>query len=349
MQKMKEKYFVIGFRKIKTAEEYKNKIVGHNHRNRKYIKSHQNIDWSRTEQNIILQDLKYKNATELIESGNNNLKGKSRKLKKNSAFAFEMIIDCTPRDDWKQQDYIAYLKDAYEYLKERFKGQELISAVIHMDEGKPHLHIVFSYFNTELGKWNQRGLMKEKKTDLNKILDDFEEKVGKKYGFVRGRGKELDKPLKKELAKKVKEVKIKKGFFKAEKKKVIFTKDAVDVIKNLDAKYRKAIYENEHLKEQLIKERKEKEEFQNRLKELEKVVKEKERIERENVMLTKRVKVLEKENKELKEKNIILVNSYKKALEIAGKERQLRLSKKVNEKMLENTIKKIKEDYNLTF
>jgi len=48
----KEKYFVLGFRRYKTHEEFKNKIVGHNHRNRKYIKSHQNIDWSRTEHNI---------------------------------------------------------------------------------------------------------------------------------------------------------------------------------------------------------------------------------------------------------------------------------------------------------
>ena len=87
----KEKYFFIRFRKIKTAEEYKNKIVGHNYRNRKYIKNpHSNIDWECTDHNIILQDLKYKNADELIKVGNNNRKGKARRLKKGSTFAFEL-------------------------------------------------------------------------------------------------------------------------------------------------------------------------------------------------------------------------------------------------------------------
>jgi len=334
MQKTKEKYFVIGFRKIKTKEEYKNKVVGHNHRNKHYIKNHNNINWSKTKNNIILQELKYKSANELIESGNNNLKGKSRKLKRNSAFAFEMIIDCTPRDNWKQQDYIAYLKDAYEYLKERFKGQEIVSAVVHMDEGKPHLHVVFSYFHTELGKWNQRGLMKEKKTDLNKILDDFEEKVGKKYGFIRGKGRELNKPLKKELTKKVKQVKIKKGLFKTELKKVIFTKDAVTIIKNLDIKYKKAIYENEHLKQELIQVKRENAELKQENKELKK----------KNLMLNKQKEQFLNAVNRVKQ----LEEELKKWKEAALKERELRLGKTIPENLRNKTIEKIKEDYNLS-
>jgi len=342
---MEKKYFVIGFRKIRTSEEYKNKILGHNHRNRKYIKSHNNIDFNKSHKNIILQDLKYKNADELIKSGNNNLRGRSRKLKKNSAFAFEIIVDCTPRENWAEEDYIKYLLDAYEYLKERFKGQELINAVIHLDEGKPHLHVTFSYFNTKLGKWNQRGLMKEKLTDLNKLLNDFEKSVGKKYGFVRGKGKEIDKPIKKALAKTIEEVKIKKGLFRTEKKKVLNPNKVAKAIKNINTKYKKAIYENEHLREELIKTRREKEELEKKLKYLEEVAKEK---ERENLMLSKKVAKLERENKELKEQNIILVRDYKKALEIAAKERQLRLSKQVNNVMLSKTKEKIKEDYNLS-
>ena len=167
------KYFVVGFRKIKTKEEYKNKILGHNHRNRNYKNSHENIDKTKTQNNIILQDLKYENANELMNHGNNNLKSKSRKLKKNSAFAYEMIIDCTPDENWSEQDYIRYLKDAYKYLKERFEGQEIVSAVIHLDESKPHLHVVFSYFNTELGKWNQRNLMQQKKNRFKFYLKRF--------------------------------------------------------------------------------------------------------------------------------------------------------------------------------
>ena len=350
---MKEKYFVIGLRKIKTKEEYKNKIVGHNHRQRHYIKNpHSNIDWNKTDHNIILQDLKYKNAEELIEHGNNNLKGKSRKLKKGSAFAYEIVVDCTPRNDWSEQDYIRYLQDAYEYLKERFKGQEIVSAVIHMDETKPHLHITFSYFNKELGKWNQRGLMQKKLTNLNKLLDDFEKAVGKKYGFSRGKGKELDKPLKKALSKAVEEkvvVEKKLGFIPIPKKeKVIDTKKLTKVIKKLNNEVKKVVKDTEYYKKieneyKKIKRKnlmlsREKDELKKRLEDL----------EQKAIQLKKQNETLLKENKKLKEKNIILVDSYNKALEIAAKERQLRLSKQVNSQMINKTIEKIKEDYNLS-
>ena len=51
-----------------------------------------------------------------------------------------------------------YLKNAEQWLKDKFKGQEVLSSIIHMDEGKPHLHITFSYFNKDIKRWNQRGL-----------------------------------------------------------------------------------------------------------------------------------------------------------------------------------------------
>ena len=336
----KEKYFVIGFRKIKTAEEYKNKIVGHNHRNRKYIKNHNNIDFNKSNKNIILQDLKYKNADELIESGNNNLKGKSRKLKKNSAFAYEIIVDCSVMENWSEQDYIRYLEDAYKYLKERFNGQEIVSAVIHMDESKPHLHVVFSYFNKDIGKWNQRNLMKEKKTDLNNILNDFQKNVGLKYGLKRGKGKELNKVLKKEFGKRVQKVEIKKGTFQTEEKKVIFVSDAAKAIRNINNNYKKALYENEHLKEQLIEHRKKIKDLENKLLQSESKVQE---LEKENLKLEKekerflkaidRIKTLEKELKSWKQ--------------IALQEREKRLNKQIPERLKEKTIQKIKEEFEI--
>jgi len=348
----KEKYFVLGFRRYKTHEEFKNKIVGHNHRTRHYLKSHMNINWSKTHKNIILTDLQFKSLNELLDFAKQNLKKGKRQLKKGAAWGFEFIVDCTPREDWTEEDYIRYLRDAEKWLRDRFKGLKVISSVIHLDEGKPHLHITFSYFNELEGQWYQRKL-KEKKLDrLKEILKEFEKDIGKKYGFVRGKGEEIDKPLKKALAKVAEEkivIEKKLGFVPVPvKEKVIDTKKAVKVIRKLNNKYKRAIYENEHLKQNLVKERKEKEELQNRLEKLEELVREKERIERENLMLSKKVAELEKENKSLKEKNIILIDSYKKALEIAAQERQLRLNKQVNSEMLNKTIDKIKEDYNLT-
>jgi hypothetical protein len=333
------KYFVIGLRKIKTPEEYKNKVVGHNHRKRNYKKNlHNNINPERTPDNIILQDLKYKNAAELIKAGDGiRAKGK-RKLKKGSAFAYEVIVDCTPDESWTEQDYINYLKKAESFLKERFAGQEVISSVIHMDESKPHLHVVFSYFNEELGQWNQRNLMKEKKTNLNDLLRDFEQEVGKEFGLHRGKGKEIDKPFKRELEKYQKTIETRKFIFFKEQHKVIETKDAVKAIKNLNNRYKKAIYENENLKQKLI-------ESNNKIKKLE-------TYKNDFLSAVQRIKELEKELQEKDKK----IDSLEKQLqskenEISQleqallREREKRLN--IKSQFPKRTIKKIREDHGI--
>ena len=337
----KNKYFVIGFRRYKTAEEFKNKVVGHNHRTRHYIKSHGNIDWSKTNKNIILTDLQFNSLDKLLDFARQNLSKGKRQLKKNSSWGFEIVVDCTPDPTWTEQDYIKYLEDAERYFKERFKGLKIISSVIHMDEGKPHLHIVFSYFNEIEGQWYQRKL-KEKKLDrLKDILKDFEKAVGQKYNLKKGTGKELDKPLKRELAKKVKKVEIKKGPFQTEEKKVIYVKDAAKAIRNINNNYKKSLHENTNLKEQLTE------------------------LKKENKILKENNQALEVENKNLVKENLILekqkerfldaVNKIK-ALEkelaewkqVALKEREKRLNKKIPSNLKEKTLNKIKEDYNLS-
>jgi hypothetical protein len=184
-----------------------------------------------------------------------------------------------------------------------------------MDESKPHLHLTFSYFNEELGKWNQRGLMQKKKTDLNKILDDFKEAVGKKYGLERGEGKEIKEELKKE-------------FLSVKTKKELEQK-----IEKLPKTDKKIIRENLRLKEENARLKKEKEELERRLKELEEKAKQIEALKREN-------QILLKENKALKEKNIILVKSYNKALQIAAEERAKKYQREVSREFLREMIDK---------
>jgi vacuolar-type H+-ATPase subunit I/STV1 len=337
---MKEKYFVIGFRKIKTSEEYKNKIVGHNHRTRNYNKNpHLNINPDKTKDNIILQDLKYKSASQLIEAGNKRLAKGKRKLKKNSAFAFEIIVDCTPNKTWTQQHYIDYLLEAEKFLKERFRGQEVVSSVIHLDESKPHLHIVFSYFNEDLGKWNQRSLMQQKKTNLNNLLKDFEERVGKKFGLVKGKGKEISKPLKKELSKHVKTIKEKKFLFFSLEKKVIEAKDAIKAVKNISNKHKKAIYENQNLKKQLDKRNK-------KIAELatinEKLKEENEELQEQKNKFLEAIKRVKELEKKLKEKNA----EIKQLEQALLREREKRLG--IKSELPQKTIQQIKKDYGIS-
>jgi len=52
------KYFVIDFKKVSSTDEFNKVVRGHNLRNRQT--SNNNIDPSKTKDNIILQDFKYK-------------------------------------------------------------------------------------------------------------------------------------------------------------------------------------------------------------------------------------------------------------------------------------------------
>jgi len=119
-----------------------------------------------------------------------------------------------------------------------------------------------------------------------------------------------------------------------ELKKVIFTKDAVTIIKNLDIKYKKAIYENEHLKQELIQVKRENAELKQENKELKK----------KNLMLNKQKEQFLNAVNRVKQ----LEEELKKWKEAALKERELRLGKTIPENLRNKTIEKIKEDYNLS-
>jgi hypothetical protein len=343
-------YFVLGFRKIKTAEEYKNKIVGHNHRNRNY-KNRVNINTSKSKNNIVLQKLKYISANELIDTANQiikkeNVKTKERNekiedekqkeklrrgLKKGSAFAYEILVDCSKIPGWQESNYIEYLKEAEKWLKDKFQGQEVISSIIHMDEGKPHLHITFSYFNTDLKRWNQRGLKDKNLTNLNYLLKAFEKEIGSKYGLKKGDNKDIKKQLsvnaKKIFGDKIETYKVKKGLISTQEIKAIsvnninkcLTTYYNKIIKKVNQKMPE-IGQTERLKEELLKA---KQQHQQEIQELSNII-DKE-IQEYNKELQKTLKTIknvkEKYKKELHEKNMLInqlrnkVNNLEKELE----------------------------------
>jgi len=189
-------YFVIGMRKIKTNEEFKNKIVGHNNRERTYKNTHMNINFDKTKHNINLTPLQFRDEAEIRDYAKKHLKKGKRQLQKNKAFAFELVVDCSKVPGWTEAYYVDYLVKAEEWFRNRFAGQKVVSSVIHLDEGKPHLHLTFLYFNEDLGQWNQKQMYKAGLTDLNKILSEFERDIGAKFGFKRGKSKDLDEIVK---------------------------------------------------------------------------------------------------------------------------------------------------------
>jgi len=195
------RYFVIDFKKWRGREAFKNVLSGHNARKRKASRPY--VD--KQKKNIELSPLKWGSYEEMMEELNSKAKiSGGRKLRKGSSEIFSIVIDASKMKGWTTDKYIEYLKEAEKWLRHRFHGHPIIHSAIHMDETKPHLHIAFSYFNEERGRWSQKHLAQQKLTDLNKLLSDFENDIGNKYGLRRGDGISREKKkIKQEIVKSV--------------------------------------------------------------------------------------------------------------------------------------------------
>jgi hypothetical protein len=278
---------VLDFKKIKDREAFKNIIAGHNFRLRNYP-NRLNIDTSKTKNNIVLTPLKFKSEDELLRYAKKNLKKGKRQIKKNSAKSFSLVVDCSVRKGWGEDDYIEYLKTADKWLNDYFKneyGLINLGSVIHMDESKPHLHISFSYFSQKEGAWIQKKLSQSKATDFNTLLKKFEAEVGQKYGLKRGDNKstkiQLGIKAGKHFNDKFETYKVKKGLFATEEIKAINIKNTNEALKDFYSEIKKKVIKKipeigqiERLKEELIKKNKEikkiketaKEEIENKYK-----------------------------------------------------------------------------------
>jgi pyruvate-formate lyase-activating enzyme len=98
--KMK-KYFVIDFKKVHDDAEYKNVVVGHNARNRRY-RNRINIDPNKTKNNIVLVPLQFKSEKEIRDFAKKHLAPGKRQLQKNKAFAFNIVVDCSVMEGWTE-------------------------------------------------------------------------------------------------------------------------------------------------------------------------------------------------------------------------------------------------------
>lgn len=83
-----------------------------------------------------------------------------------------------------------FFEKAYEYLADRYGRENIVSAVVHMDEGNPHMHFNFVPI-TEDGRLCAKEVFSRDR--LINQQDTFYEQVGKEYGLLRGETKDKGK------------------------------------------------------------------------------------------------------------------------------------------------------------
>ena len=154
-----------------------------NERDETYLASNPQIDSTRTHFNYnIIYPIK--SYMEIINGRLSEVELK-RKIRSDAILMNSFIVtsdgeffkDLHP---WEQQEFF---RDCAEFLSRKYGEENMISAVVHMDETTPHMHLNFIPINE--GRLSSKSLFDRQK--LAQLQTELHESIGKKWGLQRGK------------------------------------------------------------------------------------------------------------------------------------------------------------------
>ena len=153
-----------------------------NERDENYISDNPQIDRARTKDNYRLVS-NYGTYTEFI---NNRLKELNLSPRKDAVVMNSFVVgsDKTFFDKLPKALQYQFFSDCAKFFAERYGEENIISAVVHLDETTPHMHLNLMPITSD-GRLCSKQLFD--KPQLQKLQTDFYEEVGKKYGLQRGK------------------------------------------------------------------------------------------------------------------------------------------------------------------
>lgn len=165
-------------------------INNHHERLKEKYKSNEDIDPERTHLNYHLVEPEGKYREKALE----RIKEVGAKRRKDSVVLQDVLITASP--DWidakSYDEQVEYFDHAFDFISDRYGRENILSAVVHMDEAHPHMHLVFVPITPE-GKLSSKTLMGGPK-GMEKLQDDFHEHMVKKYpDLTRGISKKITK------------------------------------------------------------------------------------------------------------------------------------------------------------
>ena len=173
-------YAIMRFQK-KTSGKLLN-TQKHNERQKEQYKSNPDIDKERSGENIHLKAPPkggYKKAVEEITDR------AGCRLRRDSVLMIETLITASPElfEKMKKDESVAFMKRAYDFIADKIGEQNIVSAVIHLDEKTPHMHLCFVPMTKD-----NRLCAKEiigNRTHLSKFWQDgFFEYMHEKYDLL---------------------------------------------------------------------------------------------------------------------------------------------------------------------
>lgn len=172
---MKAQYAILRFAKYKGPEI--GHIESHNERTKEKYASNPDVDTSRSHLNfhLVTPQRKYRAEAEkqIAKAG--------CRTRSDSVRVVEALVTASPEffRGKKRSEIKAYFAEALDFIKQNQKPETIISAVVHMDEKTPHMHLSFVPL-TEDGRLSAKEIVGNKKK-LTWWQDEFWKHMVKKY------------------------------------------------------------------------------------------------------------------------------------------------------------------------
>jgi len=153
------------------------KIEAHHERTKEEYKSNPDIDTSKSHNNIhiITPQMRYKAEVD------KRIKESGCRVRKDSTRFVDTLITASPEffKDMTHEKMVEYFQRAVDFMKGKIRPDMIFSAVVHLDEKTPHLHLCFVPLTVD-----NRLTAKEilgNRAKLSKWQDEFHEFMAKFY------------------------------------------------------------------------------------------------------------------------------------------------------------------------
>ena len=172
---MKAQYAILRFAKYKGPEI--GHIESHNERTKEKYASNPDVDMSRSHLNfhLVTPQRKYRAEAEkqIAEAG--------CRTRSDSVRVVEALVTASPEffKGKKKGEIKAYFQEALDFIREYQDPKTIISAVVHMDEKTPHMHLCFVPLTAD-GRLSAKDIIGNKKK-LTQWQDEFWKHMVKKY------------------------------------------------------------------------------------------------------------------------------------------------------------------------
>ena len=177
----KPQYAILRFAKYKGPEI--GRIEAHDERTKEKYTSNPDVDTSRSRLNFHLvkprRSYRAEAEKQIAEAG--------CRARKDSVRVVETLITASPEffQGKKPREVKEFFEYALEFIRQKQSSETIISAVVHMDEKTPHMHLCFVPL-TEDKRLSAKDIIGNKKK-LTQWQDDFWKHMVKKYpDFERG-------------------------------------------------------------------------------------------------------------------------------------------------------------------